>query len=94
MPGTISESHQQSCAIEWQQRFFRCSNCDHIFVSETHSKRLQNYSVSESEGAPLPCAIMKAESKEQQEFLTKYPKLSVSNVVNSLILSSHLQDQI
>ena len=51
-PGTISESHQQSCAIELQQQFFRCSNCDHIFVSVTCSKRSRNYSVSESEGAP------------------------------------------
>ena len=52
MPGTISESHQQSCAIESRQQFFRCSNCNHIFVSETHSKQSRNYSVSESEGAP------------------------------------------
>ena len=74
-------------------QLFSIGHCT-FFVSETHSKWSQNYSVSESEGAPLPCAIMKAESKEQQEFLTKYPKLSVSNVVNSLILSSHLQDQI
>ena len=52
-PGTISESHQQSCAIELRQQFFRCSNCDHIFFSETCSKQSQNYSVSESEGAPI-----------------------------------------
>ena len=52
MSGTISESHQQSCAIELRQQFFRCSNCNRIFVSVTRSKRSQNYSVSESEGAP------------------------------------------
>ena len=51
-PGTISESHQQSCAIESRQQFFRCSNCDHIFVRETHSKWSRNYSVHESEGVP------------------------------------------
>ena len=56
-PGTISESHQQSCAIELQQQFFRCSNCDHIFVSETCSKQSRNYSVSESEGAPFVIII-------------------------------------
>ena len=53
MPGTNSESRQQSCAIELRQQFFRCSNCDHIFFSETCSKQSQNYSVSESEGAPF-----------------------------------------
>ena len=47
------ESRQQSCDIESQQQFFRCSNCDRIFVSETCSKWSQNYSVSESEGAPF-----------------------------------------
>ena len=52
MPGTISESCQQSCAIESQQQFFRCSNCDRIFVSETRSKWSRNYSVSVSEGSP------------------------------------------
>ena len=52
MPGTIRESRQQSCAIESLQQFFRCSNCDRIFVSETCSKWSRNYSVSESEGAP------------------------------------------
>ena len=51
-PGTISESCQQSCAKELRQQFFRCRNCNWIFVSETWSKRSQNYSVSESEGAP------------------------------------------
>ena len=50
-PGTISESRQQYCAIELRHQFFRCSNWDRIFVSETRSKWLQNYSVSESEGA-------------------------------------------
>ena len=53
MPGTIRESRQQSCAIESLQQFFRYSNCDRIFVSETCSKWSQNYSVSESEGAPF-----------------------------------------
>ena len=52
-PGTISESRQQYCAIELRHQFFRCSNWDRIFVSETRSKRSQNYSVSESEGAPM-----------------------------------------
>ena len=52
MPGTIRESRQQSCAIESLQQFFRYSNCDRIFVSETCSKWSQNYSVSESEDAP------------------------------------------
>ena len=51
-PGSISESHQQSCAIESLHQFFRCSNCNHIFVGETRSQRSRNYSVSESEGAP------------------------------------------
>ena len=46
------ESHQQSCAVGLRQQFFRCSNCDQIFVSETCSKLLRNYSVSESQGAP------------------------------------------
>ena len=39
------ESRQQSCVIESRQQFFRCSNCDPIFVSETCSKLSQNYSV-------------------------------------------------
>ena len=53
MPGTISESCQQSYAIESRQQFIRCSICDRIFVSETRSKLSRNYSISESEGAPV-----------------------------------------
>ena len=81
-PGTISESRQQYCAIELRHQFFRCSNWDRIFVSETRSKWLQNYSVSESEGAPLQqmvCVFWKRKRK-----FSNAAASSVSNLQNTL----------
>ena len=38
----------QSCAIDLQQRLFRCSHCEKKIVSETCEKQSQKYLVSES----------------------------------------------
>ena len=46
------ETCMPSCAIDSQQRLFRCSHSEKFFVSETRKKRLRKYLVSESWGAP------------------------------------------
>ena len=82
-PGTISESCQQSCAIKSRQQFFRCSNCDQIFVSETRSKQSQNYSVSESEGAPFKVVHLQSEHN-----LTKTdPKMERCSLTDTHLLT-------
>ena len=42
-----------SCAIDLQQRLFRCSHREKKFVSETGRNRSREYLVSESRGAPM-----------------------------------------